>query len=236
MPVKTTLESRLSCWGETFHCCRTSGPTKESSMSSMESASQPVPAYTRTSAWNLPNPMAVSASSVVYVSMAATCRFISKLKWSKADACHQRWDTYQLAAGFVRIEFRLITNRSSRMKRERRKAENRSRRWSTYEDGERRGSGVELAAGVCASSLVLCGWTDGDRLDQAGNGRWTGSNSRWTDGEERRGKWREHWARADPDVLVSLSGSAPYIYTPLVRFFLIQIKGINPVRFLRIEP
>uniref|UniRef100_A0A0A9C9J1 Uncharacterized protein n=1 Tax=Arundo donax TaxID=35708 RepID=A0A0A9C9J1_ARUDO len=69
IPANTTLESRLSCWGETFHCCRTNGPRNDNSMSSMASTSQPVPAYTRTSAWNFPNPMEVSASSVVYVSM-----------------------------------------------------------------------------------------------------------------------------------------------------------------------
>jgi len=71
IPANTTLDRILSSWGETFHSSRTTGPRNDNSMTSMASATQPMPAYARTSAWNFPNPMTVSASSVVYVSMLA---------------------------------------------------------------------------------------------------------------------------------------------------------------------
>jgi len=45
------------------------------------------------------------------------------------------------------------------------------------EDGERR-IGVELPEFVCVCVHLLCvGWIDGDRIDQAGKGSWTGSDS-----------------------------------------------------------
>lgn len=71
MPANTTLDSRLSSWGERFHSSRTTGPRNDNSMTSIASATQPIPAYARTSAWNLPNPIRVRASSVVYVSILA---------------------------------------------------------------------------------------------------------------------------------------------------------------------
>jgi hypothetical protein len=68
VPAKTTLVTRPSSATETPHSALTDGPTKDSSMASMASATLPVPINTSRRAWNRPKPRRDNASSTVYAS------------------------------------------------------------------------------------------------------------------------------------------------------------------------